>query len=253
MEFLRYVFEAIVGALEKSVSKLGVGLTVVTTLFLFLVYALYNWSNIELVSSAIIAIDVFVFYFFIFLAWELQKHFPRIVVVKRNTMHGAELVITNKEVVDLTDLEVELYKRVWIPKEGAKLVFSIPPESRSFKVEGDPKIPYDGGIKVVLIGSGQNGTATFHLKDTELDTGFETTDGKTDIAVYEMTIRIKGKIKGRAIFPRKIAGILNYQRRLQDYSWYEGSELRSGRQVYSHMAWEDPNYKGTNWQSHTQI
>jgi len=152
------------------------GINIGLSLFLWAAYFLAELPTADVSKSLLVVVTVFGFTFVIYVVWELQAHFPEIVVTKRNTIDGAELAIFNNDVVNLTDLEVELLKRQWISRSFATVPAHIDPSNRLFDVGDDARVSYDGGSKTVLIGSGQNETATFHFKVKELDTGFENYD-----------------------------------------------------------------------------
>jgi len=242
-DYFDYVAEAIFKAFEKSWSKLGMGVNIGLSLFSLAVYSLTNLPTIDLVRAAILVLVVFLFTLCIYIVWELQAYFPDIHVRKRNTLEGAEIVITNDEVVDLTDLEVEIFSSAWVSKSSGRLPIPLDPSNRFFNIEGDTRVAYGGGVKTVLIGSGKNETATFHFKIEELDTGFEYYDG-ADRSIYDVVIKIKGKIKERPIFPRKVAGVLKYMRAPQEFPMYINGRHEIVKQVYSTMEWETPDYKG---------
>jgi hypothetical protein len=126
-------------------------------------------------------------------------------------MHGAEIIIYNYEVSDLEDLDVEVFSKTAIMRNGVEIDIPVERNNRSFEIIGDKKVPYDQGTKGVLIASGKDNNALFHTQVPEPDTVYEHYDN-ADRATYDIVIRIKGKIEGRSIYPKKVKGRLEYTR-----------------------------------------
>jgi hypothetical protein len=75
------------------------------------------------------------------------------------------------------------------------------------------------------------------MKKTELDTGHEYYDGAQH-SIYDITVRVKGKIGGRAIYPQKLRGRLKYTKgEPREIVYYLGKE-RVDPEKYSKMEWE---------------
>ena len=190
----------------------------------------------ELVLAIWILLAVYIVTFFIYFIWEVQFVFPRIRLEKRNTKDGAHIVIWNNEILDLTDVDVELFERRWISKDGSVRI-PIDPQNRLFDLGNETKVPYDGGAKAVLLASAAQDEATFHLKTTELDTGHEYYNGAQH-SIYEITVRVKGKIGGRTIYPQKLRGRLKYTSGEPcERVYYLGKE-QTDPEKYSKMEWE---------------
>lgn len=168
-EWFIYVFEAFMSALRKSATFVGLGLTFVISLVSWAISPIFNLKIDDIGQGLILVCVAFVFVLVTRFTWEIQAYFPDIVVNKRNTSEGAEIVIFNNEAVYFTNLEVEIYKKTWISKLSRGIVPSMPdPSNRLFDIGTDTSVSYGGGIKTVLIGSGKNETATFHYKMQEL-------------------------------------------------------------------------------------
>lgn len=236
-EYLDHIASACSRAWHISWSKLGLGVNIVVAIIMWAFYALYNWPVIDAARSSIIVLFVFVATFVIFSIWEIRAVFPNVRMEKRNTMHGAELLIWNDEVVDLTDLSVDIIQKTWISREGSVRI-PIDPDKRSIDLGGRNIIAYSGGVKNILVGSGKEGNATFHTNPVDIDTGHEYFDG-ADRSKYDIALHIKGKIEGRPIFPKKLSGRLSYIRAEQEFPFETIHEKKTLRNVLSKMEWED--------------
>lgn len=245
-ELWDYIAESIFKAWEKSWTKLGFGLSISTSLLGLLIYVLADLDSVDLVWSLLVIFFAFVLTFVNFVVWEMQAYFPNIAVQKRNTAEGAEIVITNCEVVDLTSLEIELYKKYYVTKI-AEPFSNVDPSNRFFYIDGDDKVSYGGGEKTILIGSGlgiglpMEYIPVFQLKMKEVESFFESYDTK-DHMEYDVIIKIKGKINGRSIFPRKVRGKIDYLRMPQQFNLHINGQYRIVNQIYSRMEWKDPDY-----------
>lgn len=237
-----YIFESIHRAFTKSWSKLGMAVNLLLSLIAIVAYIIVRRVTIgeilvgELVLAIWILLVVYTFTFSIFLIWEVQYIFPRMELEKRNTMDGAHVVIWNKEIRDLTDLDVELIGRKWISKDGS-VPIPIDPKNRLFDLGNETIIPYDGGAKTVLLASAEEHDATFHLKTKELDAGHDFSNG-IQHSTYEITIRVKGKIGDRPIYPQRLTGRLKYTRgKPKDLIYFPDMKPTSPDE-YSKMKWD---------------
>jgi len=162
----------------------------------------------ELILAIWLLLVVYVFTFFIYVIWELQFVFSRIKIEKRNTKDGAYIVIRNNEIFDLTDLVVELFERKWIYGDGSVRI-PIDPQNCLFDLGDETIVPYDGGTKTILLASAPSDEAVFNLQAREIDIGHEYVND-AEQSIYDIIVRVKGKIRGRTIFPQKLQGRLKY-------------------------------------------
>lgn len=233
-DYLDYISIAVSRAWQKSKSWLGVGSYVLMEVVGFIVYTSLNFDTFEIWQSVMVFLAMLLFTFSVFIVWELQFSFTQMIDIrKRNTMHGAIIEIWNNEVLDLTDLDVEIFEKKWITRTG-EFPSKIKPSSRSLDLGNENKIRYHGGVKTVLVASGQNENATFHSKEPEIDTAHEYYDN-ADHSDYEIVLKLTGKLDGRQIFPKKVKGRLRYIRASQKFG--------QTRNVLSKIEWVDPDEK----------
>lgn len=233
-DYLDFVAVGVSRAWQKSKTWLGVGSYILMELVGFIVYMSLNYETFELWKSAIVFIAMLFFTFAVFLVWEMQYAFTQMIdIKKRNTMHGAVIEVWNNEVLELTDLDVEILDKVWITRTGS-VPSRIKAGNRSLDLGDESKIRYHGGSKIILVASGKNENATFHTKEPEVDTAHEYYDN-ADHSEYEIVLKLTGKLDGRHIFPKKVKGRLKYIRASQKF----GME----RSVLSKIEWIDPDGK----------
>src|SRR5215208_5956219 len=113
-ELLDHIASACFRAWHTSWSKLGFGVNIFLSLVMWSLYALLSWPVVDVGRSALVIIFVFILTFAIYCVWEIRATFPNIRLEKRNTLHGAEILIWNNDVVDLTDLNVDIIQKTWV-------------------------------------------------------------------------------------------------------------------------------------------
>ncbi len=224
MEYLDYTGEAFYKAWSMSWSKLGIGINIISSAFAALMYSLFGWGALDIYRGLVILLFFSFLTFGIYTIWEMRAAFPVISVKKINHVAEARIIIENKELADLTDLSIELveYKRVFLNEKEEEGTVSH--EDRFFKIEGQRSISYDGGTKVVVIASGESGEA---FLGNMLETDYEYHEG-WHYLIYDIVIRIKGKIDGRIIYPKVVTGRLKYSKSHEKtYAYIQGEKVET--------------------------
>ncbi len=164
-DYLDYISIGFSRAWQKSKSWLGVGSYVLMEVVGFIVYTSLNFDTFEIWQSVIVFLAMLLFTFSVFIVWELQFSFTQMIDIrKRNTMHGAIIEIWNNEVLDLTDLDVEIFEKKWITRTGV-FPTKVKPSSRSLDLGNENKIRYHGGVKTVLVAVVKTKMRLFTLKN----------------------------------------------------------------------------------------
>lgn len=233
-------------AFRKCFSKLGISVEIPLLILGFVVWyflSLPTWDEIvmgDYVIGLYILFGFFLFVFLIFLVWELQAVFPtRITVEKINSIEDVSIKIDNGDVVDFEEISVEIERIVQIYSNGAKIEDQNPPNARTFDDEGGKTIGYESS-RTIRIASKKDAQLTLCLQTPRSWGSWETShNGEKSNAVIGIDLIIKGKIKGRPIFPKKISGEIVYfhQPTVVDIPIGDG-KFEKRNSYYSKITWD---------------